>query len=99
MSTFSRWKEERIRRHIYLDQLKNAQNLSNEVSVDEARPEEDSGTSDCFLEERQDTALERGTSIGEKNNSLSWAMVRLALLGAIAAVWFWIHAGQFGVHR
>jgi hypothetical protein len=97
MSTFRGWKEERIRRHIYLDQLKTAQNSSGGVSLSGVHFEECNGRS--VFQERPDSLGESQTSAGNKNDRFWWTMVRLGVLGAGAAVWFWIHAGQPGLHR
>ena len=99
MSTFRGWKEERIRHHIYLDQLKTAQNFSDGISLNGARFEGREGSSDSLLQEQPDSVRAGRTSTAKKKDGLTWMMVRLALLGAAGAVWFWIHAGQLGVHR
>ncbi len=97
MSTFRRWKEERIGHYIYLEQLKTTQNLSNGVSINGARPERPNGRSKPFLEVRPDSALDRRRQV--ENGGFAWMMVRLAILAAGAAGWFWLYHGQLGVHR
>ena len=99
MSTFRRWKEERIGHYIYLEQLKTTQNLSNEVRLNGARAEGRDGRSDLFLQVRPDSARDRGPSAKKEDGGLPWIIVRLAILAAGAAAWFWLYHGQLGVHR
>ena len=99
MSTFRRWKEERISHYIYLEQLKITQNLSNGVSLDGARSEGRNESSDLFLQVQPDNVHDRRTSTKKKNGGLPWMIVRLAILAAGAAAWFWLYHGQLGVHR
>ena len=99
MSTFRRWKEERIRNYIYLEQLKNTQNVSTAVSLNGFRFEERSESSDRFLHVRPSSVHDRRTSTKKKNLGFPWLIVRLAILADGAAAWFWLYLGQLGVHR
>jgi hypothetical protein len=99
MSTFRRWKEERIRHYIYLEQLKTTQNLSNKVSLNGARSEGRNGSSDLFLQGRPASVRDRRTSTKKANGGFPWMIVRLAILAAGAAAWLWLYLGQLGVHR
>jgi len=99
MSTFRRWKEERISHYIYLEQLKITQNLSNGVSLDGARSEGRNESSDLFLQVRSDSVHDRRSSAERQNGSLPWVIVRLAILAVGAAAWFWLYLGQLDVHR
>ena len=95
MSTFRRWKEERIGHYIYLEQLKTTQNLSNEVRLNGGRD----GRSDHFLQVRPDSVRNRRIPNKRENGDLPWIVVRLAILATGAAAWFWLYHGQLGVHR
>jgi hypothetical protein len=99
MSTFRRWKEERIRHYIYLEQLKTTQNLSNGVSLNGARAEGRNESSDLFLKVRPDSVRDRRTSTKKEKDGFPWMIVRLAILAAGAAAWIWLYHGQLGVHR
>ena len=99
MSMFRRWKEQRIRHFIYLEQLKITQNLSNGVSLNEARSEGRKESSDLFLQVRPSSVQERRTSTKRENHGFPRIIVRLAILAAGAAAWFWLHLGQLGVRR
>jgi hypothetical protein len=99
MSTFRRWNEERIRHYIYLEQLKTTQNLSNGVSLNGARAEGRSESSDLFPKVRPDSVRDRRTSTKKEKDIFPWMIVRLAILAAGAAAWFWLYHGQLGVHR
>ena len=99
MSTFRRWKEERISHYIYLEQLKITQNLSNGVSLDGARSEGRNESSDLFLQVRSDSVHDRLSSAEGQKGSLPWVIVRLAILAVGAAAWFWLYLGQLDVHR
>jgi hypothetical protein len=99
MRTFRRWKEERIRHYIYLEQLKTTQNLSNGVSLNGARSEGRNESSDVFLHLRPDSVRDRRISTKKANDGFPWVIVRLAILAAGAAAWFWLYLGQLGVHR
>jgi hypothetical protein len=99
MSTFRRWNEERIRHYIYLEQLKNTQNLSDGVSLNRARAEGRNGRSDLFLQVRPDSVHGRRTSTKKENGGLPWMIVRLAILAAGAAAWFCLYHGQLALHR
>jgi hypothetical protein len=99
MSTFRCWKEERIGHYSYLEQLKTTQNLSNGVGLNGARCEERDGSSAPFLQVRPDSVLDRPSSAKKEHGGFSWIIVRLAILAAGAAGWFWLYHGQLGVHR
>jgi hypothetical protein len=99
MSTFWRWKEERIGHYIYLEQLKATQNLSNGVSLNGARSEERDGSSVPVLQVRPDSVRDRPSSAKNENGGFSWIIVRFAILAAGAAGWFWLYHGQLGAHR
>ena len=99
MSTFRRWKEERIGHYIYLEQLKTTQNLSHGVSLNGARSEGRHGSSDPFPQVRPDSVRDRRTSNKKENGGLPWILVRLAILAAGAGGWFWLYHGQLGMHR
>jgi hypothetical protein len=99
MSTFRRWKEERIRHYIYLEQLKTTQNLSNGVSLNGARAEGRNESSDLLLQVRPDSVRDRRISTKKEKDGFPWMIVRLAILAAGAAAWFWLYHGQLGVHR
>lgn len=99
MSTFRRWKEERISHYIYLEQLKITQNLSNGVSLDGARSEGRNESADLFLRVRPDSVHDGRTSTKKENGGLPWMIVRLAILAAGAVAWSWLYHGQLGVHR
>jgi hypothetical protein len=99
MSTFRRWKEERIRHYIYLERLKIAQNLSNGVSLNGVHSEGRNESSDPFLHLRPDGVRDRRTSTKKENHGFPWMIVRLAVLAAGAAAWFWLYLGQLGGHR
>ena len=91
MSSFRRWKEERTRHHIYLEQLKVTQNLSNGVGLNGVTLEGRNGSSERFRQDRPDSVGDRRTSNGKKIDGFPWVIVRLALLVAGAAVWFWVY--------
>lgn len=93
MSTFGGWKEERIRRHIYLDQLKTAQNSSDRVSLDGVHFEEGNGSSDLFLQCLPDNVRDRRTATEKERRGFSWMIVRLTILAVGAAAWFWLFRG------
>jgi hypothetical protein len=99
MSTFRRWKEERIGHYIYLEQLKNTRNLSDGVGLNGARAEGRNGRSDLFRQVRPDSVGGSGTPAKKENSGLPWIIVRLAILATGAAAWFWLYHGQLGVHR
>jgi hypothetical protein len=98
MSTFRRWKEERIRHYVYLEQLKATQNLSGGVSLNGARSEGRNESSDRFLHLGPDSVRDRRTSTAKENDVFAW-MLRLAILAVGVATWFWLYLCQLGVHR
>ena len=95
----SGWKEERIRHHIYLDQLKTAQNSSDGVSLNGVRFEQRNGSPALFLQGLPDNLRDRRTATKEERHGFSWMVVHLAILAAGAAAWFWLYLGQLGVYR
>jgi len=93
MSMFRGWKEERIRHHIYLDQLKTAKNSSDRANLDGVHFEEGDGSSDLFLHCLPDNVRDRRTGTEKKRRGFSWMIVPLTILVVGAAAWFWVFHG------
>lgn len=93
MSRSARWKEERIRERIYLEQLKHTETLPNGASLTGASLS--GGTPRLFL---QQTFAGRRPN-RRKQNQLPWNILRVALLAAWLAICVWVYLGQFGIHR
>ena len=92
MSGSARWKEDRIRERIYLEQLKHTETLPNGVGLNGANLP--GGTPVLFL---QQTLGSRRPN-RRKKNRLPWNILRIALLVAWVAICVWVYLGQFGIH-
>jgi hypothetical protein len=93
MSRPARWKEDRIREQIYLEQLKQTETLPNGAGVDGAKS---LGAQPVYL--LQQTFGSRSQN-RRKQNQLSWIMLSVTLLAAWAAICVWVYLSQFGIHR
>ncbi len=92
MSRSARWKEDRIRERIYLEQLKHTETLPNGAGLNGANSQD--GTPVLFL---QQTFGSRSPN-RRKKNQLLWNILRVALLAAWVAICVWVYLGQFGIH-
>ncbi len=92
MSGSARWKEDRIRERIYLEQLKHTETLPNGAGFNGANSQ--GGTPVLFL---QQTVGSRSPNRRKKNH-LPWNILRVALLAAWVAICVWVYLGQFGIH-
>ena len=92
MSRSARWKEERIRERIYLEQLKHTETLPNGAGLTGANSP--GGTPALFL---QQTFASRRPN-RRKKNQLPWNILRVALLAVWLAICVWVYLGQFGIH-
>ena len=92
MSRSARWKEDRIRERIYLEQLKHTETGPNGVGLNGANLQ--GGTPVLFL---QQTLGSRSPNRRRKNR-LPWNILRVALLVAWVAICVWVYLGQFGIH-
>ena len=94
MSRSARWKEERIRERIYLEQVKqkHTEMLPNSAGLNGANSP--GGTPVLFL---QQTFGSR-SPIGRKKNQLLWNILRIALLAVWVAICVRVYLGQFGIH-
>ena len=93
MSRSARWKEDRIRERIYLEQLKHTETVPNGAGLNGANSQ--GGTPVLFL---QQTFGGRSPN-RRKGNHLPWNILRVALLAAWVAICVWVYLGQFGIHR
>jgi len=91
MSRSARWKEDRIRERIYLEQLKHTETLPNGAGLNGANSQ--GGTPVLFL---QQTFASR--SPNRRKKRLPWNILRVALLAAWVAICVWVYLGQFGIH-
>jgi hypothetical protein len=92
MSGSARWKEDRIRERIYLEQLKHTETLPNGAGFNGANSQ--GGTPVRFL---QQTFGSRSPNRRKKNH-LPWNILRVALLAAWVAICVWVYLGQFAIH-
>jgi hypothetical protein len=92
MSRSARWKEDRIREQVYLEQLKHTEALPNGAGFNGANSQ--GGTPVLFL---QQTFGSRSPNRRKKNH-LPWNILRVALLAAWVAICVWVYLGQFGIH-
>jgi hypothetical protein len=94
MSRSARWKEDRIRRRIYLEQLKQKHKatLPNRANLNGVNSQ--GGTPVLFL---QQTFGSRSPN-GRKKNQLLWNILRIALLAVWVAICVRVYLGQFGIH-
>jgi cytochrome c-type biogenesis protein CcmH/NrfG len=92
MNGSARWKEDRIRERIYLEQLKHTETEPNGAGLNGANSQ--GGTPVLFL---QQTLGSRRPN-RRKKNRLPWNILRVALLVAWVAICVWVYLGQFGIH-
>ena len=92
MSGSARWKEDRIRERIYLEQLKHTETLPNGAGLNGANSQ--GGTPALFL---QQTFGSRSPN-RKKKNQLPWKFLRVALLAAWVAICVWVYLVQFRIH-
>ena len=92
MSTSARWKEDRIREQIYLDQLKHTETLASGARLNGTTSE--AGTPVLFL---QQTFGSRSPN-RRKKHQLLWNTLRVALLVVWVAICVRVYLGQFGIH-
>ena len=97
MSGSARWKEERIRQEVYLEHLRYTEMSPNGAGRNGGKLQVQ--TSIPFIP--QPLANRSGMPVlnRRKKNKLPWMMLRVALLGAWAAICVWVYLGQFGIHR
>ena len=94
MSRSARWKEDRIREQIYLEQLKqkHTERLPNRAGLNGVNSP--GGTPLLFL---QQTFGSRSPNRRNKHQLL-WNTLRFALLAAWVAICVRVYLGQFGIH-
>ena len=94
MSRSARWKEDRIRERIYLEQLKqkHTETLPNGAGLNGANSP--GGTPVLFL---QQTFGSRSSN-RRKKNQLVWNILRVALLAAWVAICVRVYLAKFGIH-
>jgi hypothetical protein len=94
MSRSARWKEDRIRERIYMEQLKqtHTETLPNGARFNEANSQ--GGTPVLFL---QQTFGSRSSN-RRKKNQLLWNILRVALLAVWVAICVRVYLAQFGIH-
>jgi hypothetical protein len=94
MSKSARWKEDRIRERIYLEQLrqKHTETLPNGAGLNGTNSQD--GTPMLFL---QQTFGSRSPN-QRKKNQLLWNTLRVALLAVWVAICVRVYLGQFGIH-
>ena len=92
MNRSARWKEDRIRERIYLEQLKHTETLPNRAGLNGASSS--GGTPEVCLQQTSG----RWSPNRRKRNRLPWNVLRVALLAAWAALCAWFYLAQFGIH-
>jgi hypothetical protein len=92
MSGSARWKEDRIRERIYLEQLKHTETLPNGAGLNGANSP--GGTPELCLQQ----TFGRRSPNRRKKNRLPWNALRVALLAAWVALCVWVYLGQFRIH-
>jgi hypothetical protein len=94
MSRSARWKEDRIREQIYLEQLKqkHTEKLPNGAALNGANSP--GGTPVLLF---QQTFGSRSPN-RRKNHQLLWNILRVALLAVWVAICVRVYLAQFGIH-
>ena len=92
MSRTARWKEDRIREQIYLEQLKHTETGPNGAGLNGAKSQ--GGSPVLFL---QQTFGSRSPN-RRKKNQLLWNILRVALLAVWVAICVRVYLAQFGIH-
>jgi hypothetical protein len=92
MSTSARWKEDRIREQIYLEQLKHTGTLASGAGLNGTSSP--GGTPVLFL---QQTFGSRSPN-PRKKHQLLWNTLRVALLAVWVAICVRVYLGHFGIH-
>ena len=92
MSGSARWKEDRIRERIYLEQLKHTEALPNGAGLNGANSP--GGTPVLFLQQ----TFGRRSPNRRKKNQLLWNILRVALLAVWVAICVRVYLAQFGIH-
>jgi hypothetical protein len=94
MSRSARWKEDRIRERIYMEQLKqkHTEMLPNRAGLSGANSP--GGTPLLFL---QQTFGSRSPN-RRKKNQLLWNILRVALLAVWVAIFARVYLARFGIH-
>jgi hypothetical protein len=93
MSESGRWKEDRIRQEIYLEQLKHTETLPNGAGLNGANSQD--GTPMLFFQQ----TLGRRSPNRRKKNQLPWNILRIVLLAGWVAILVWVYLGQFGIRQ
>jgi hypothetical protein len=97
MSGSARWKENRIRQEIYLEQLKYIDTLHSGGGLNGARSQ--GSTPALFVQQIVDNRSDKEIPNRRTENRLPWVALRVVLVAAWAAVCLWVWLGQFGIHR
>jgi hypothetical protein len=95
MSGSARWKENRIRQEIYLEQVKHREMSPNRADVH--GPNSQGQTPVLFLQQTLSNRSDKRILNRSKKNQLRWMILRVALLAAGVAVCLWVYLGQFGI--
>jgi hypothetical protein len=92
MSRSARWKEDRIRERIYLEQLKPAETLPGGAGLKGANSQ--GGMPVLLLRQ---TFGSRSPN-RRKKRQLARNILRVALLAGWVAICAWVYLGKFGIH-
>jgi hypothetical protein len=98
MSGSARWKEDRIRREIYLRDLNRTNTAAIGAAHNGVNLQGWNGTSLPFLEKTPCTRSEKRIPNRREKNRLPWIILRVALLAGGLATCLWVYLGQFGIH-
>ena len=88
MNELSRWKENRIRREIYIEHLKHPKVSPNGAGSNGTKLQGQNGNAGP-----NERILNR-----RKKSRPEWILLRLAVSAIILAAWFWVYLGQFRIH-
>jgi hypothetical protein len=97
MSGSARWKEDRIRQEVYVEQLKHAETPANGAHLNGS--DSPGRTPVLLLQQTFGNRSDKLVPNRRKKNQLPWIILRVALLAGWAAVCLWVYLGQFGIHR
>ena len=94
MSRSARWKEDRIRERIYLEQLKQKHTEMSPNGAGLNGANSPGGTPVLFLQQ----TFGRRSPNRRKKNQLLWNILRVALLAVWVAICVRVYLAQFGIH-
>jgi hypothetical protein len=99
MSGLARWKENRVRQEIYLEELKHIDTSQSGAGLNGANLQGWNGTSVLFLEQTPDTRSDKRIPNRRKGDRLPWIILSVARLAAGVAAYLWMYLGRFGIHK